>query len=379
MGRVLLLNATYEPLQLVSDRRAVVLLLVGRAEAVATHDEPRIIRSPRLSVTVPSIVRLTTLVRLPPHARIPPVTRRAVLARDRQRCAYCGEHADTVDHIVPRSRGGVHDWSNVVAACRRHNVEKGDRLLEELGWRLRHEPSAPQGLGAFPAARIVTARSALLIDVEPLRSLTRSTLGVLRSTEPLVVLGARQPPLELDADALIRDGIGTRRRRGGGGAVLLRPGDRWVELWLRAPPGPRDHDVRSAAYFIGSCWQEALATHGVAADLHRGALRDAAQGAVACFAGLGPGELTVRGHKVLGISQWRVREGSLISSVLAVEPPSDLLRYLSPVAAVVPRLGEAASILAVAPHLVVDQVLETFVDVVAKAAGSVVVDTLPFS
>jgi 5-methylcytosine-specific restriction endonuclease McrA len=146
MGRVLLLNATYEPLQLVSDRRAVVLLLVGRAEAVATHEKPRIMRSPRLTVSVPSIVRLTTLVRLPPHARIPPVTRRAVLARDRQRCAYCGEHADTVDHIVPRSRGGVHDWCNVVAACRRHNVEKGDRLLEELGWRLRHVPSAPQGL-----------------------------------------------------------------------------------------------------------------------------------------------------------------------------------------------------------------------------------------
>ncbi|HEY8081785.1 MAG TPA: HNH endonuclease [Acidimicrobiales bacterium] len=146
MGRVLLLNATYEPLQLVTDRRAVVLLLVGRAEAVATHDQPRIIRSPRVTVTVPSIVRLTTLVRLPPHARIPPVTRRAVLARDRQRCAYCGEHADTVDHIVPRSRGGPHDWSNVVAACRQHNVEKGDRLLEELGWRLRHEPRAPQGL-----------------------------------------------------------------------------------------------------------------------------------------------------------------------------------------------------------------------------------------
>jgi 5-methylcytosine-specific restriction endonuclease McrA len=145
VGRVLLLNATYEPLQLVSDRRAVVLLLVGRAEAVAEHEQPRLIRSPRVTVSVPSIVRLTTLVRLPPHARNPPVTRRAVLARDRQRCAYCGEHADTVDHIVPRSRGGGHDWSNVVAACRRHNVEKGDRLLEELGWRLSHVPRAPQG------------------------------------------------------------------------------------------------------------------------------------------------------------------------------------------------------------------------------------------
>lgn len=65
MGRVLLLNATYEPLQLVSDRRAVVLLLVGRAEAVAEHEQPRLIRSPRVTVSVPSIVRLTTLVRLP--------------------------------------------------------------------------------------------------------------------------------------------------------------------------------------------------------------------------------------------------------------------------------------------------------------------------
>jgi 5-methylcytosine-specific restriction endonuclease McrA len=147
MGRVLLLNATYEPLQLVSDRRAVVLLLVGRAEAVATHDEPRIIRSPRLTVTVPSIVRLTTLVRLPSHARIPPVTRRAVLARDRQRCAYCGEHADTVDHIVPRSRGGRHDWSNVVAACRRCNATKDNLLLAELGWELHVTPYRPRGTG----------------------------------------------------------------------------------------------------------------------------------------------------------------------------------------------------------------------------------------
>jgi 5-methylcytosine-specific restriction endonuclease McrA len=145
MGRVLLLNATYEPLQLVSDRRAVVLVLLGRAEEVATPEEPRVLHSPRMQVAVPAIVRLTNLVRLPPHARIPPVTRRAVLARDRSSCAYCGEHADTVDHVVPRSRGGNHEWGNVVAACRRHNVEKGNRLLEELGWRLRHEPRAPQG------------------------------------------------------------------------------------------------------------------------------------------------------------------------------------------------------------------------------------------
>jgi 5-methylcytosine-specific restriction endonuclease McrA len=145
MGRVLLLNATYEPLQLVSERRAVVLLLAGRAEPVATPDEPTMVRSARMTIAVPAIVRLHEMVRLPTRLRTPPLTRRALLLRDGYSCAYCLAHADTIDHVIPRSRGGRHEWTNVVAACRRHNMQKGDRLLEEIGWRLHFEPCVPEG------------------------------------------------------------------------------------------------------------------------------------------------------------------------------------------------------------------------------------------
>jgi hypothetical protein len=145
VGRVLLLNATFEPLQLVSERRAVVLMLAGRAEPIVTPDEPMVCRSAMLIVEIPAIVRLHEMVKIPTKVRTPPLTRRSLLLRDSYQCAYCLEHADTIDHVVPRSRGGRHEWTNVVAACRRHNMQKGDRLLEELGWRLHFEPRAPDG------------------------------------------------------------------------------------------------------------------------------------------------------------------------------------------------------------------------------------------
>jgi lipoate-protein ligase A len=225
----------------------------------------------------------------------------------------------------------------------------------------------------------VTARPTSLFDVEPLRTLEHSTLGVLRRDDPVIVLGGRQSAGDLDVAALERDGIGIRRRHGGGGAVLLRPADRWIELWLRAAPGARDHDIRSSAYLVGGWWHAALGAHGVDAAVHRGAVLGAPEGAVACFAGLGPGELTVRGHKVLGISQWRVREGALVSSVLAVEGPEDLGRYLSASASAVPRLSGAASILSEAPGLAIDAVVETFVAIVAAYGAAIVVDSTPFS
>lgn len=145
MGRVLLLNATFEPLQLVSERRAVVLMLAGRAEPIVTPDEPAVCRSATVTVSIPSIVRLHEMVKLPTKVRTPPLTRRSLLLRDSFRCAYCLEHADTIDHVVPRSRGGRHEWTNVVAACRHHNMQKGDRLLEEIGWRMHFEPRVPDG------------------------------------------------------------------------------------------------------------------------------------------------------------------------------------------------------------------------------------------
>ena len=122
MGRVLLLNATYEPLQLVSERRAVVLMLAGRAEPIAIPEEPAVCRSATMVVEIPSIVRLHEMVKIPTKVRTPPLTRRSLLLRDNNKCAYCLEHADTIDHVIPRSRGGKHEWTNVVASCRRHNM-----------------------------------------------------------------------------------------------------------------------------------------------------------------------------------------------------------------------------------------------------------------
>ncbi len=144
MGQlVLLLNATYEPLCVVPLRRAVVLVLDEKAEVVAAHDH-RCVRSAVLSVPEPLVIRLRRVVRVP-YRRRSSVTRRAVLRRDGHRCAYCGGAADTVDHVVPRSRGGGDQWENVVAACRRCNGRKGDRTLAELGWELPITPAAPAG------------------------------------------------------------------------------------------------------------------------------------------------------------------------------------------------------------------------------------------
>jgi 5-methylcytosine-specific restriction endonuclease McrA len=75
------------------------------------------------------------------------MTRAGVLRRDGRRCVYCGRRADTIDHVVPRSRGGTHTWDNCVAACRLCNSRKADRLLEELGWKLAGAPRAPSRAG----------------------------------------------------------------------------------------------------------------------------------------------------------------------------------------------------------------------------------------
>lgn len=142
--RVLLLNSTYEPLAALPLRRAIVMMICGKAEAV--HDVPAgtVIHSAARSIVVPSVIRLRVYVRVPYRARIP-MTRAALMLRDRFCCAYCGAKADTVDHVVPRSRGGEHCWENCVACCSSCNHRKGDKLLVELGWTLFRVPRPPTG------------------------------------------------------------------------------------------------------------------------------------------------------------------------------------------------------------------------------------------
>jgi 5-methylcytosine-specific restriction endonuclease McrA len=138
--RALVLNATFEPLGIVSSRRAVLLVLDTKAELVHTTD--RFFRAERISVPEPSVVRLIRYVYIPRQYRIA-VNRRTVFARDSSRCQYCGAAAENLDHVIPRSKGGPHTWENVVAACRRCNTRKEDRLPHEAGMALRRTPIAP--------------------------------------------------------------------------------------------------------------------------------------------------------------------------------------------------------------------------------------------
>jgi 5-methylcytosine-specific restriction endonuclease McrA len=141
VAKSLVLNVTDEPLSVVLSRRALVLVLDERAETV--HATGRIFRSEHLEFDEPSVVRLCKYVHVP-RAHRRGFSRRGVLHRDGHRCQYCGSRAESVDHVVPRSRGGQHTWENVVAACRRCNTVKRDRLLEETGLRLRNEPRVPR-------------------------------------------------------------------------------------------------------------------------------------------------------------------------------------------------------------------------------------------
>ena len=143
--RVLVLNASYEPLQIVSTRRAVVLLLQEKAELVEATEQR--LRAQGFSLDVPIVIRLVRYIRIPRRLRLP-CSRRGVLTRDRETCQYCGTQPGrgqlTVDHVLPRSRGGLTTWDNVVAACRDCNHRKGGRTPEEANMVLLSKPRQPQ-------------------------------------------------------------------------------------------------------------------------------------------------------------------------------------------------------------------------------------------
>ena len=140
--RTLVLNAGYEPLAVVSFRRALVLVLAGKATIV--EDGPIPVVAGSITLPRPTVILLGRYVRVP-HGRAVPVSRRGVLRRDRHHCGYCGGHATTVDHVLPRSRGGTDTWENLVACCVRCNNAKGDRTPQEKGWHLRVRAYVPRG------------------------------------------------------------------------------------------------------------------------------------------------------------------------------------------------------------------------------------------
>lgn len=139
---VLVLNATFEPINVVQLHRAICLVVQEKADVVESVDG-RTFRSENTEIPCPSVVRLRYYVKVPWKRRRPAVTNRNVLGRDNHTCGYCGETATTIDHIVPRARGGKNTWMNVVAACSPCNSKKSDLLLDELGWELLFQPTIP--------------------------------------------------------------------------------------------------------------------------------------------------------------------------------------------------------------------------------------------
>lgn len=139
--RILVLNAGYEPLGLTTIRRGVILVQNETADAVTLSQH--FLRTPSRRVPVPSVIRLRRMIRRP-LGRLS-LNRRNVLRRDLFTCQYCGLKSSslTIDHVVPKSRGGRDTWENLVAACHACNTRKGDRTPEEAGMPLLRRPKAP--------------------------------------------------------------------------------------------------------------------------------------------------------------------------------------------------------------------------------------------
>lgn len=157
MGDVLVLNATYEPLSIISVKRAVILLLKEKAELVEAAQA--MLRSENFSLPRPLVIRLVYFVKIP-HRISLPVTRRGVLARDHYTCQYCGTMPPrkdlTIDHVLARSRGGKTTWENVVAACERCNGRKGNRTPSEANMSLLSPPRRPRYIAIAALSNLET-------------------------------------------------------------------------------------------------------------------------------------------------------------------------------------------------------------------------------
>ncbi len=142
-GRVLVLNASYEPINVCTVRRAAVLVLKQRAEIL--EHTGRSLHSESMTLPRPIVIRLVTYVRIPRDAHRRKITRRAVFARDRWTCQYCGHERGTltVDHVIPRSKGGSSTWDNIVTCCAPCNRRKGDRLPKQANMTPQRPPGAP--------------------------------------------------------------------------------------------------------------------------------------------------------------------------------------------------------------------------------------------
>jgi 5-methylcytosine-specific restriction endonuclease McrA len=194
----LALNASFEPLTMVPVKRALRLIIDGKAEIVEA-DQGRVVRSERLTMPRPAVIRLTRFIHVPRRFRRQ-VTNTFLFARDRYRCQYCGRaaielrprEALTRDHLVPLSRGGTNHWSNVVTACSTCNARKGNQLPEEIGMHPLSHPVEPHFVHLSWAVRRLTPIQAkyirtfygaeVLHQLEDLEHRTRHVAGSGRMT-----------------------------------------------------------------------------------------------------------------------------------------------------------------------------------------------------
>ncbi len=153
---VLVLNSDYEPLNVCNTRRAIVLVILGKADVL--HARDRMMTHMSGTFAAPSVVKLRHHVRRPlPELKL---SRRTVFARDNYTCQYCGLQTRelTIDHVVPRRLGGRTAWENVVAACRKCNTRKSDKPLDQSGLRLRRQPTRPHYVPYISLTKYLAAR-----------------------------------------------------------------------------------------------------------------------------------------------------------------------------------------------------------------------------
>ena len=272
-------------------------MLAGRAEAVAIREDCSVFHSARLSIDVPSIVRLSHMVRIPRWARTPPVTRRSVLRRDGGLCVYCSQPADTIDHVIPRQQGR----DPRLVQCRRRLQARqpgegrpaplraglDDACQAGSAGRAPLAVASPVGCGPVVGAVSRCGVLRLAFSRVPLRRRAVPPPGerfaVAREvTVPTLVLGSTQPTELVDAHACgtrCRAGAAARRGRSG----VPRPGEQlWLDAWI-----PRDDplwvvDVSAAAEWVGAWWTAALAGSGSTASRCTGAGRCPARSAISC-------------------------------------------------------------------------------------------------
>ncbi|HOV89937.1 MAG TPA: HNH endonuclease [Syntrophorhabdaceae bacterium] len=149
MDRTLLLNTTFEPLGIVSWKKAITLVYLGKVEVIEEYD--REIKGINIKIRLPAVIRLLRFIRNG-NTNIK-FSRKNIFLRDNYTCQYCGKRFEpkdlTCDHIIPKSRGGITEWSNIVTSCIKCNLKKGDKLPEEINMQPKKRPSRPNSMYIF--------------------------------------------------------------------------------------------------------------------------------------------------------------------------------------------------------------------------------------